>query len=175
MNDLVLRFEGFEPEEGLRRSAEAAVKALCARVPDARGQIVFSRLWLSLRAVVNIEVSPRRLEVTLEEDDAVIVARMLIRLRRFARLARWERQGVERPCGFCDCARFVYVPRVRQDTENAGGRPLQILFAASCGEMDALVCAECGHVEWFVSDPDELPVGAHGTTELHHRPGAPYR
>jgi len=44
------------------------------------------------------------------------------------------------------------------------------------GELEALFCRSCGKVDWFVKDPDEVPIGdEYGTELVEVEPGAPYR
>lgn len=43
------------------------------------------------------------------------------------------------------------------------------------GELEALVCRACGHVDWFVRDPNQLPIGDRGVIEVATRKGEPYR
>jgi hypothetical protein len=46
---------------------------------------------------------------------------------------------------------------------------------ARAGELEAFVCRSCGHVEWFASEPGQIPIGPGHRTQLISVGEDPYR
>jgi len=46
----------------------------------------------------------------------------------------------------------------------------------SFGVLEMYVCRKCGYIEWYCSDPQNVPIGPQFMTELVEQPGdGPYR
>jgi hypothetical protein len=96
-------------------------------------------------------------------------------LTALLRHVTWVREGAPRPCRWCDGHVFVFVRRPHDADDTVDGKHMRIVGHSDHGHLDALICRDCGHVEWFVSDPQRLPVGTSGVVLVEMRTTTPYR
>jgi len=108
-------------------------------------------------------------------EDAIEA--MFIELTALLRHVTWSRDGVPKPCRWCGHETFIYVRHPTDADDTASGAPLRLVKVDGewRGELEALVCRACGYVDWFVRDPQRLPVGSRGIIEVTTRKADPYR
>lgn len=135
-------------------------------------------LW---KAKAEIEVPPSW-TVRPEGSDAGRLAdaveSMFTELTALLRHVTWSRDGVPKPCRWCGHEAFIYVRHPTDADDTARGAPLRMVKTEDGewhGELEALVCKACGYVDWFVRDPQRLPIGTRGVIEVTTRKTDPYR
>jgi ribosome-associated translation inhibitor RaiA len=100
-----------------------------------------------------------------------------VKLTGLIRRVIWERDGVPDPCRWCGGREFVFVPHPADQTESSDPSPMRLVRVNGkwLGELEVLVCRGCGHVEWFVSNPQVLPVGVQNIGAVNTRVESPFR
>lgn len=103
--------------------------------------------------------------------------KLFIHMTALIRHVTWMRDGVPERCRWCAGDTFIFVRNPADATESQA-QPMRLVHVAPGawrGELETLVCRGCGHVEWFVADPQTLPVGTDGIVLVTTKPDAPYR
>ncbi len=102
---------------------------------------------------------------------------MFTELTALLRQVTWSRDGVPKPCRWCGHEAFIYVRHPTDADDSQSGAPLRLVKIDGDwhGELEALVCKACGYVDWFVRDPQRLPLGNRGIVEVTTRKPDPYR
>ncbi|MFT3691663.1 MAG: HPF/RaiA family ribosome-associated protein [Kofleriaceae bacterium] len=111
----------------------------------------------------------RDLEAALDQVFSELAANL--------RAARWARDGVSEHCRWCDGDEYLHFARPIVFTHHHTRQPFH--FAAEGNEergmLEVLMCRNCGHVEWFSSDPGRVSPKQPGATIVKARPKNPYR
>src|SRR5262245_45079608 len=105
--------------------------------------------------------------------------RMFGEMTALIRHVTWVRDGVPKPCRWCAGETFIYVRHPADaiepgDANRPTHKPMRLLGDAG-GELEALVCRDCGHVDWFVADPQTLPASQDGVVLVTTRKDPPFR
>lgn len=170
--------ESFELQDPLRASFEERLRAIPTKLGAVTSiRVELKKTWVECKATAEMRIPGYTLTVRRSASEvALVIEQLVVGLTRLMRGAVWARDGVEATCRWCRGSRFVHVGEPHDRTET--WEPLQLLRTSEGwrGHLEALVCRGCGHVEWFVTDPEQLPIGdAHSTTEVEARPRSPYR
>ena len=179
--DVQLRYVKFTADAELEELLAGRLQKLRQQLPSVTGTITCERRWVGYNAVAELRAEGFKLRAEAARGTArETMLDVFTDLTRLARQVRWERDGVRARCPWCEGGRFVHVRQTRDKTDSSGGSPQELLYSHGTnswhGNLEALVCRTCGRIEWFVGDPDDLPVGEeHGTTEIRAADRPPYR